>query len=48
MNTKFDFVLILVLTSVTFGKLKTSSDAAEASYEMDGVQTANRLSLIPI
>ena len=48
MNTKFAFVLILVLTSVTFSKLKTSSDAAEAGYEMEGVQTANRLSLIHI
>ena len=43
MNTKFAFVLILVLTSVTFGKLKTSSDAAEAGYEMEGVQTANKI-----
>ena len=43
MNTKFAFVLILVLTSVTFSKLKTSNDAAEVGYEMEGVQTANRI-----
>ena len=39
MNTKFAFVLILVLTSVTFSKLKTSNDAAEVGYEMDGLLT---------
>tara|TARA_B100000678_G_scaffold41042_1_gene30592 strand:+ start:135 stop:881 length:747 start_codon:yes stop_codon:yes gene_type:complete len=43
MNTKITLTLLLVLISVTFSNLNNSTDAAETGYELEGVQTADKI-----
>ena len=43
MNTKITLTLLLVLISVTLSNVNNSTDAAETGYELEGVQTAEKI-----